>query len=376
MRRELKETEKTLPHYEFPHWEVEPWHESMDTAHDAAQLLRDIVARIKRHNVMSDHQALTVALWILFAWCHGTATHSPVLLVTSPEFGSGKTQLLSLLSFLAPRGYHAVDPTPAAIYQSIDRDCPTLCIDDADTAFVGANKLRALINGSWTRSSAKKKIGTSHGAARWYSLWCPKAFGMIGRRMEPSTLSRCIVIEMQRKLPDELIEGFEGVDDDELKLLRCKAMRFAADNLEALKSARPDFPVKMFRDPEDRFSKNWRMLLAIADMAGGKWGSSARKAAVAIGSAFADEDDQSKGIRLLAAIKVIRVDGAKHIVTADLVAKLAAHDDCWAKVTAAQISDLLRPHKIRPVNIRVSKQQVLKGYRFADFDDPTRRYVG
>ena len=79
----------------FGHWVVEPWPEPVDTG----ELLLALAGRVKRHIVLSDDEALTVALWVLFAWIHeAAAVHSPILLVTSAEKDCGKTQLVGVIS--------------------------------------------------------------------------------------------------------------------------------------------------------------------------------------------------------------------------------------------------------------------------------------
>jgi CHC2 zinc finger len=83
----------------FGHWIVEPWPKAVDTS----ALIISIIELIKRYVVFSEDGALTVALWVLFAWVHNAAAvHSPILLVTSAEANSGKTQLLSIINFLVP----------------------------------------------------------------------------------------------------------------------------------------------------------------------------------------------------------------------------------------------------------------------------------
>ena len=63
-RREL--AEEAGPPPLFGHWLVEPWPEAVD----AGALILALVGRVKRHVVLSDDEALAVALWILFAWVH------------------------------------------------------------------------------------------------------------------------------------------------------------------------------------------------------------------------------------------------------------------------------------------------------------------
>jgi hypothetical protein len=63
------------------HWSVEPAEHPVI----GGELLKKVSRRIQRHIVMDDEQALTIAMWIAFAWTHDAATHSPILCVTSPE---------------------------------------------------------------------------------------------------------------------------------------------------------------------------------------------------------------------------------------------------------------------------------------------------
>ena len=114
-RREL--AEESGPPPLFGHWLVEPWPETVDVG----ELGLAIVGRIQRHAVVSEDQALTIALWILFAWLHDTAAvHSPILLVTSAEANSGKTQLLSVISFLVPRALPCVEISEATLFRGIE----------------------------------------------------------------------------------------------------------------------------------------------------------------------------------------------------------------------------------------------------------------
>jgi hypothetical protein len=131
----------------FGYWVVEPWPEPIGG--DA--LLLALKRRIRRHIVLSDEQAITVALWILMAWTHQeAAVHSPILLATSVEANSGKTTLINLVGFLVPRGMPCVGVSEAALFRIIELYEPTVIVDEADTAFVENEALRAVVNSGWT----------------------------------------------------------------------------------------------------------------------------------------------------------------------------------------------------------------------------------
>ena len=61
---------------------LEPWPEAVETA----ALLEELIKQLRRFIVFRhDTDAIAVALWIMFAWAHDVATHSPTLAVTSPD---------------------------------------------------------------------------------------------------------------------------------------------------------------------------------------------------------------------------------------------------------------------------------------------------
>ena len=89
-------------------------------------LIFSLVERVKRHVVFSDDEALTVVLWVMFAWVHDmAAVHSPILLATSAEANSGKTQLLSVINFLVPRALLCVEISEATLFRGIEQWRPT-----------------------------------------------------------------------------------------------------------------------------------------------------------------------------------------------------------------------------------------------------------
>ena len=140
-RRELAEEAGPAPL--FGHWVVEPWPEAVNTG----ELILALIGRIKRHVIFGDDEALTVALWVIFAWIHeAAAVHSPVLLVTSPEANSGKTQLVSVITHLVPRAMLSTGISEAALFRSIEKWQPTIIADEADVLLVDNEPLRAVIN--------------------------------------------------------------------------------------------------------------------------------------------------------------------------------------------------------------------------------------
>jgi len=122
-----------------PWWEVEPWQDVVETA----TLLTELQPQIRRYAVIAEEQSLTGALWSMMAWVHSrAATHSPILMISSPQPNSGKSTLLGVIGFLTPRSLLCVGLNEAVLFRSIDLWQPTLITDEADTAFVDNEPLR------------------------------------------------------------------------------------------------------------------------------------------------------------------------------------------------------------------------------------------
>jgi hypothetical protein len=350
-----------------PHWCVESWPQPVS----ARELVEQLAARIKRHVVMSDDAALAVALWIMFAWVHDGAVHSPLLLVSSPEAECGKTTLLGLVALLVPRGFVFVDISAPVLYRMIEKWHPTLIVDEADTTFKNNPELRAVVNSGWTRGSGVPRCHPKTHEPEFFETFGPKAIGLKGLAIPDTTLSRSIVIEMQRKLPNEGADDFAHGDDEHLAHLRRLLSRFADDNIERLRTCSPCLPEGF----NNRLAANWRLLLAIAELSG--VAAEARAAAVALSRRT---DEASLGVELLRDIRDIRdATGPDRIRSEKLVETLGAMADRpWAEmpytgkpITQAQLAKLLRAYKVRPKDIRFG-DSIFKGYEFAWFESAFR----
>ena len=70
---------------------------------DGAELLDEMADALRRYVVMSEHQRVAIALWIVHAYLLDRCMISPRLAVRSPVKGCGKTTLLDVLARLVPR---------------------------------------------------------------------------------------------------------------------------------------------------------------------------------------------------------------------------------------------------------------------------------
>jgi hypothetical protein len=124
----------------------------------------------------------------------------------------------------------------------------------------------------------------------------------------------------------------------------------------------------------DRAADNWYELIKVADVAGGRWPTLARR--IARKFADRDADDESMMVALLHDIKsVFEERGVTRIGSTELrKALVAMQDRPWADysgraISARRIADMLRPFDIRPEH-----GANVNSYRIESFEDAWRRY--
>ena len=118
---------------------------------------------------------------------------------------------------------------------------------------------------------------------RQFSCWAPTVLAAI-KTLPVTWVDRSVTIRMARKGRGERVERLREDKDLGFDALASRAARWAADHLDQLRGADPHLPATL----DDRAADNWRMLVAIADLAGADWGRRARDAA--LGAATADVD--------------------------------------------------------------------------------------
>jgi putative DNA primase/helicase len=353
--------------------DLEPWPEPVDTA----ELLGAIEAKFRRDVVATDAIVTASTLWAVFTYVVEIATHAPKLVFTFPERDAGKSLAQDVLRWMVLRPYAAVEATGAATYRIIDRLRPTLLLDEADTIFARRNVLAHIINASWSNSGRKVPRAGKGGGIEEFDVYGAQLISMKGLVLPDTTLSRCIVCMIWPKLATELVEEFAYQDDEEFKLIRRKQARWAVDNAVALRDAKPDFPPGF----NNRVRVNWRMPLAIADLAGGEWSKRGRNAALELET---DRDEPSEAIRLFEALRDIW--GKAEERTSESLCKALAeypsgeYADFRGKglISQHQLAALLRPFGIRPIhNLHPTgrAKENRGGYRRAQFENAWARLL-
>ena len=176
------------------------------------------------------------------------------------------------------------------------------------------------------------------------------------------------------KMVEEKVADFSFSDDETFETLRRKLARWSADNAPAIKDAHPALPLGF----ANRLAANWRVLLAIAELAGCL--DQAHRAAVALTRKRAA---MSEGVRLLAALRQI-FERQAVLSSADVVKKLTADPTSeWCEfrghgpVTQRQVSLLLDAFDIHPGVVHPAKSPTAspRGYKAEQFAEVFARYL-
>ena len=346
----------------------EPWPEPVD----GRALLSELANCFTRYLVLPRYAAHTMALWIIHTYTWHLGRTAAYFALLSPEKRCGKTTALSIVNVLAHRALAASNVTPAALFRVIERDKPTLLIDEADS-FVGQNEeLRGILNAGYTRDTAFviRTVGEAYEPRR-FNVFGVKLFAGIGKL--PGTLAdRCIIIHMHRKRVGDVVERFRELDGEEL---RRKCVRWVQDNTAQLIDANPTGSDSL----NDRAADLWRPLFAIADLAGGNWPDIARRAALEFSGRV---EDESINVKLLAACRSYFMEHtADRTLTKELLTFLnAQEEEPWCTfnrgeaMTARQLADRLKFYEVRSRTIREGTDRA-KGYHREDFADAFGRYL-
>jgi putative DNA primase/helicase len=349
---------------------IEPWPEAIN----GADLLDDICDAVKRYLVLPDGSAEALALWAVHTHAFECFTHSPRLAITSPEKQCGKTTTLDVLGELVARPLSTSNATTAAIFRTIEKAKPTLLIDEADT-FLGENEeLRGVLNAGHRRGGQIiRTVGDDH-EPRQFSTFTPAAIAMIGRL--PDTLEdRSVSIALRRRRPTEKVQQFRSDRVQDLKQLSRKIARWCDDNRQNLAASDPNTGALA-----NRAADNWRPLLSVADLAGGRWPEHARAVAQAAETA---KQDQSKRTMVLGDIRDIFAARSEtdRLRSAEMAEVLGAMENRpWSEwrngkpITPAALARLLAPFGITPGTKR-DGESTFKGYLLSDFTEAFATYL-
>jgi Toprim-like len=181
---------------------------------ERGQDVLDATARfLRRYVVLGEAELTAAALWVVHTHTFDAAEATPYLAINSAEKESGKTRLLETLELLVAKPWLTGRVTTAVLTRKVDREEPTLLLDESDAAFGGekeyAEVLRGVLNTGYRRGG-KTSVAVPAGRDWDYrdlATFCPKAIAGIGK-LPDTVQSRSISITLKRKAAAEQVQRF------------------------------------------------------------------------------------------------------------------------------------------------------------------------
>jgi hypothetical protein len=227
-----------------------------------------------------------------------------------------------------------------------------------------------ILNGGWSRRGAYVRL-----KSRTFNVFGFIAFAAI-KNLYETLEDRCIVIEMQRKRRDEVRESWRRNKSTLVELAR-KSKRWVADHIDELgEDADPPVPDAI---DDDRAAENWRIPLAIADLAGSTWPKRARDAMLALAANREETSEAEMLLHDLQDPEVWKPDPTQRNRIASLVLlaslkKLAGRPWADAKFDENKLARLIAPFRrpdgqnIRPRVLRLGRGKRAPQKRAYDWD--------
>jgi hypothetical protein len=252
------------------------------------------------------------------------------------DVGTGKSEALQCLKRLCHKGYLRDRPTPAVLFTVIDRNHPTLLLDNAHRTSprYQADTISILDSGYKKDTKIDRTVnwrGKDYDILS-FDVFGPKAFASNEEFVERSLTTRCITVytaKNQRKVN-------HSYDERKAYELRCKCLKYAQLHKN---DPLPEFDNKYFKD--DRLMEIFYPLLCVADT------PQAKKALLEIGLALDAErghDFESEFHRTLASISVelSGKDGKQPFKLREVRKRLEAFGDTYSGVSEKTLGSCLK----------------------------------
>jgi putative DNA primase/helicase len=366
---EPEDIEEVEPRFPGVVLDIEAWPEPVD----GVELLDWLVEIFETYLSLDEGAAEMLALWSVYTHAIDACQFAPRLFLKSPVPRCGKTTALGILGHVTRRPRPASNITPSTLFRVADEFQPTLLIDEADTFVAGRTRgeLTGILNSGHTRQTAYVERTETVGKVKFvrrFSTFIPIAFAAIGGL--PATIEdRSVIVPMRRKGSNEGLTRFREDRVDGLKHLARMAARWVVDNFHVLREGDPEMPEYL----NDRAQDNYRMLVTIADTAGGDWPQRARDAIAAL---TGGDGEASPAEILLGDIRDIfdarREDRIASAMLVDHLIQLEHRP--WGSLNQHTLAQMLAPFGIAPRVFRIGRK-THRGYERAWFADAFVRYA-
>ena len=339
---------------------------------EGQRLLEDLATEIHRYLVLPEDGEIVLAVWVLFSHCYEMFLHYPYLAITSPVKGCGKSTVLDVLEQLVPRPLKAEGFSGPAIYRLIEKEGPTLLIDELDTFIRGNDRLRGVLNSGYQRGGKYVCVVGDNHEPKAFPTAGPKVLATIGEL--PATLDdRSIHIRMKRKTASDTAEGFGPSNQAHMLDLKRRCIRWASDNRTRLSDAEAENPF------DNRKADSWRPLLSIAATVGGPW----LEMIVGAAQNLEGRGERSLYVDLLADIRTLfdRRNGSAIRTEVLLEGLKSMKDGPWSEfskgkpLTGHALARALKGFGIESTRTRLDSTNPVSVYLHRNFTDAWNRYL-
>ncbi|MFJ1928837.1 DUF3631 domain-containing protein [Streptomyces sp. NPDC088131] len=352
---------------------------------EGERVLSELRDQFRRYVVLPSDETLTaVTLWVAATHLQTAWQHAPRLAIVGPAKRCGKSRLLDVTTETVHDPLITVNASAAAVFRSITDTPPTLLVDEADTLF-GSVKvaeknedMRGLLNAGHQRNRPTLRVsGPNHEVSK-FPTFAMAALAGIGD-LPDTIMDRSVAIRMRRRRPGEKVAEFRTVRDTPvLHALRDRLVAWLAPLHATAMDLTPPMPV------EDRAADTWQLLIAIADLAGGRWPTTARSACLAMTTheAEQDPDNSSLSIRLLGDIRrAFTAEGNPSALRTSRLLDILNQDEesPWPGytekgLTPRHLQILLKGYTISAANRRFPGNVQARGFTRLQFADAWERY--
>jgi hypothetical protein len=341
----------------------------------------------------SEDEPVIITNWIVHTYLIHLFDYTPYLHIFSATKQCGKSLLLSLINDLSYKSNMVINFTES-IFRFLDKEEPTLCIDEIDKL----NKEKedsvwGIINNGFSRRGGfvLRTVGNNF-EPKQFKNFSAKVLSGIDRSSIPDTVQdRSIPIELVRKLNSEPVARFRHREQiqiiDEittmLEPLTTATARSFDDENSLFDETHENALIETYEDliQNDRALDIVEPLVVVASMGTVDWLEKTINAVARLTNRQ-DEEDMNIDLEILRVCNHIRMYnlGSKHIFSSDLVDSIRKQSDTELAhlngygIDQSYLAKRLKVFGIRSKKVRIGTE-TKQGYEWNDFVDPAKRFL-
>lgn len=361
--------------------------DDMSGSYNLANILDQVEEFILQRFILGPNESTAITLYIALTHTFKPFFAIPYLFIKSADAGSGKSSLLTLISYLSWNPLQVDVIKPAALSNAVNKGC-TLLLDQIDTTMAGGTEMKAeiegVVNGGYKRNGKRIKLANDNKTLVYQNTFGPKIFSGIICPFPDTTESRCIPIYINMATNEELKRIIE-FDEEEVESESAPILEQLTE-LESLETTLK--AMKVVERPDElnaRGKEIWKPLMAIAELSGPEWHKRAWDCAIELSGVGSQPQNKSWGQTALRDIRQIFDDeDLDRIKSQILVNKLIQNESSgWGEfkgngLNTTNLAKLLKVYKqpdgkfINPERWRDGSQQV-RGYYRSQFEEAWRQ---